>query len=155
MITHITYAEDEVGSKLMLDLQTPVLNHAGAAIFRGYVIGKSTVQERRILCIGRQGKTRKTCIQQLHRTKAILRLEVRIGCGTASQRVPKIRVAQSRVIDSISTSKDGVSKMAKEALGCISKTKAWRKILVVGVGTLCIRTVNRCTGHCWRNRNGG
>src|SRR5215467_15868174 len=99
----------------MLDFQAPVLDHAWAAVFGAHQGGKASVEERRILGVGWCSKARESCVQLLRWkwSKLILRFEIRIHCGSAGKRIPKIRVCQSRVIDAVSATNDGVAELSK------------------------------------------
>ena len=66
MIPDVTDAEDEIGSELMLNFKAPVLYHARSAVARpriAWAALKISIEQGRVLSIGRERDGRKPCVQ--------------------------------------------------------------------------------------------
>ncbi len=79
MVADIAKAKDKIGSKLMLNFETPILHHARPPEPRRGIVRTSletSVKERRVVVIGWWREGRESCIQgafasHRHRTKVV------------------------------------------------------------------------------------
>src|SRR5260221_12359120 len=100
MIANVAEAEDEIGSELMLNFKAPVLHHARTAVARPRIVGvalKISIQQSRVLGIGRRRESRKPCIQRtftLHEDgrKTVWERKGRLDCGPDTKRLAKADV---------------------------------------------------------------
>ena len=155
MITDIANAEDEIGGKLMLNLKAPVLDHPRAAEFRGDIIGETSIQQSGVLCVGRRSETRKPGVERLHRSETILRFEIR-SCGRPARKcVTKVRVAEGRIIDPVSTADHRLTEpfASEQPLGSVRKADARREILIVSLRSRSAAPINQGSGNTRRNRH--
>jgi len=97
VIANVAEAEDEIGSELMLNFKAPVLYHTRAAVARPCIAGialKISIEQSRILGIGRRRESRKTSIQRSFpctSTGEKLFAEVNVGLIVpAAKRIAKV-----------------------------------------------------------------
>ena len=119
-------------------------------------MGTLSVEKRWILGVGRRSEARKTGIEGLYAgSKLVWRWEIRIHRGSAGKLVSKIRVAESGIINAVSTADHGVAQpfASEQFFGSVRKADARPEVLIVGLGAGGIRPVNQRAGHGRRNWN--
>src|SRR5229473_1367859 len=151
MIADVAETEDEIGSELTLNFKAPVLHHARTAVARPRIAGvalKISIQQSRVLAIGRRRESRKPCIQRtftLHedRRKTVWGRKSRIDCGPAAKRIAKVGVEESGMIDTVPTADHGLAEPAEQFLRSIGKSDARAEVLIVGLRTCRVRAVDQ------------
>src|SRR5207237_7083872 len=99
MLPYVPDGEDQVGCEFVLDLQLPVLDHAGAAVVESNVADRVVCErvQRWILGVARWRVGGETCLQGRNGRKLIGILEVRIGGRAAAEVTSKIWVCEGGV----------------------------------------------------------
>ncbi len=151
VIANVAEAEDEIGSELMLNFKAPVLYHTRAAVARPCIAGialKISIEQSRILGIGRRRESRKTSIQRSfplheHRRKAICGGKCRIDCGPAAKRIAKVGVEEGGMIDTVPTADHHLAEPAEQFLRSIGKSDARAEVLIVGLRTCRVGAVDQ------------
>src|SRR5437016_12404062 len=150
MLPHVPNGKDQVGCEFVLELQLPVLDHAGAAVVKGNVadgvVGERV--QRWILGVARWCVGRETCIQGRNGRKVVGILEVRIGGRAAAKVTSKIRVCEGSVIDAVATPNNGF----RIRIWRSGETDPRANVLEVGAGPGSALPINQCAR---RSRTGG
>src|SRR5258707_14295950 len=135
----------------MLNFKAPVLYHTRAAVALPYIAGialKISIEQSRVLGIGRRRESRKTSIQRsfpLHedRRKTVWGRKSRIDCGPAAKRIAKVGVEESGMIDTVPTADHGLAEPAEQFLRSIGKSDPRAEVLIVGLRTCRVGAVDK------------
>src|SRR5438046_7613231 len=108
VIADVGDAQNKIRSKLMLNLKTPVLHHAGTTIAgrsEARTALKIAIQQSRVLRIRWRREVRKTGVQRSFAPNEDWRKVVpgksRVDSASAAHRIAKVGVKQSGMVNSV------------------------------------------------------
>src|ERR1700723_338653 len=103
MLPDISDTENKVLCDLVLNLEIPVLHHAGSPIEGQHCIDPilTEILQGRISIVAGRAECRKTSVERLYGRKVVAAGEVGIDCCTTRQKRPEVGVTQRSIVDAI------------------------------------------------------
>src|SRR5882724_866329 len=133
----------------MLELETPILDHARLAEVRCCIGWRLPVRERRVLIIRGWRVVGEACVERLHGCEVVRSVESRSCAAPAYECRPEIGVLEWRRIDSVPAAKDYVG------LPGIREPDAWSEVFIVSLRPGSIVAKDQGAGRAGGARIGG
>ena len=131
MIAYIADAENKIGSKLMLNFETPVLHHAGTTIAgsgEGWTASEISKEESGILRIAGERKVGEAGVQRAFAThkdgiKVVRGREIWICSGSTAKGIAKVGVKEGSMVYAVAAPKHNIVPQT------INEAKTRRKVI--------------------------
>src|SRR6266704_617874 len=134
MLANIGYIQNQVGKKLMLHFQAPVVDHSGAAVSRVDILWPREIQLGRIK-VGRRCERRKPSRKTERGRESVKRKESWVTLESRAIETTEIRIDQGTIENPESSAEDGLPVESGRRPG---EPQPWSKILEPRIGPVLI-----------------